>query len=213
MNYTNDIWTQNFVPDYDQYGQTVVDNDFLDQAHTAAVNNDLTQHAQAHVKTRPPRPDVVTSLNESAQWHGTSVCETFNDSAFVIDPIAQTSPTVRSASTLDQPVASEHINFSYAGPIPGMGLADHRSEDAICMVSRLNDTDTKAFACQFPECGGRYTRWPDFLRHYDGAHAVEKKEIWCPSTQCDRGRPFPRKDKMMDHARKVHGLYIENGQS
>lgn len=78
--------------------------------------------------------------------------------------------------------------------------------DPICLVNRLNGSDMKSFVCQMQGCSGRYNRWCDFLRHYDGTHAVVKKEIWCPSNACRRKKAFPRKDKMKDHARKIHGF-------
>jgi hypothetical protein len=51
------------------------------------------------------------------------------------------------------------------------------------------------------------------LRHYDGLHAVNKKEFWCPVPGCERRKSFPRKDKMMDHARKVQGVSVNECQA
>jgi hypothetical protein len=84
----------------------------------------------------------------------------------------------------------------------------------LCSVYRLDGTDTMTFHCQVPGCSNHFARWPDFLRHYNGAHAIVKKVYWCPSVGCIRSQgpgnvPFPRKDKMLDHARQVHG-YASN---
>lgn len=88
-----------------------------------------------------------------------------------------------------------------------------RNTEAICLVYRQTGTDAKYFACGFPGCDRHYSRWPDFLRHYDGLHAVNKKEFWCPVPGCERRKSFPRKDKMMDHARKVQGVSVNECQA
>lgn len=80
----------------------------------------------------------------------------------------------------------------------------------ICWISCVDGSDKMVFKCRMDECSGTYARWADFKRHYDGAHAVERPEYWCPDPHCERsqefgGAPFPRKDKMMDHAQSVHG--------
>lgn len=81
----------------------------------------------------------------------------------------------------------------------------------VCWINCVDDSDRMIFECRVDGCGGTYARWADFRRHYDGAHAVQRPEYWCPEALCERsqefgGAPFPRRDKMMDHAQSVHGL-------
>jgi hypothetical protein len=82
----------------------------------------------------------------------------------------------------------------------------------ICSVSCLSGTDDMFFECKMHRCRRRYSRWPDFMRHYNGSHAIKKKTFWCPLADCPRNKatgdkPFPRKDKVMDHVRQAHGLH------
>ncbi|KAF2125840.1 hypothetical protein P153DRAFT_94865 [Dothidotthia symphoricarpi CBS 119687] len=82
----------------------------------------------------------------------------------------------------------------------------------IATVYSPGSSSTAVFSCQSPGCAGRtFSRWPDFKRHYDGAHALEKTIYWCHVSECERSEadgksPFPRKDKMKDHVRKVHSM-------
>jgi len=82
----------------------------------------------------------------------------------------------------------------------------------ICAIKPTANPKVFVFRCTDLFCYDRtFTRWPDFLRHYNGAHAAEKTLFWCPISCCDRSegennRPFPRKDRMMDHALKIHGI-------
>ncbi|KAH4184565.1 hypothetical protein HBI81_242760 [Parastagonospora nodorum] len=74
------------------------------------------------------------------------------------------------------------------------------------------DTDTYTFQCRSSTCHDRtFSRWPDFTRHYNGAHATTPTVYWCDVEGCPRGkaarnRPFPRKDKLNDHAKSIHGV-------
>lgn len=75
------------------------------------------------------------------------------------------------------------------------------------------DLETLVFKCSMPECDGTtFKRWFELKRHYNGAHAEEGEVHWCGVVGCQRneadGRPFPRKDKLKDHLRKVHGLNL-----
>jgi uncharacterized C2H2 Zn-finger protein len=91
------------------------------------------------------------------------------------------------------------------------------SMHTICLIDRLDDSDNMVFRCRISGCHGTFGRWPDFMRHYNGAHAVEKKVYWCPSGGCMRSEagnnPFPRKDKMMDHVRQAHGILLGRGRA
>jgi hypothetical protein len=73
--------------------------------------------------------------------------------------------------------------------------------------------DRKLVECGFPECDRTFSRLPDLKRHYNGTHASEPTLFWCPIAGCDRSagnRPFPRKDKMTEHARTKHNLFHSN---
>ncbi|KAH7082255.1 hypothetical protein FB567DRAFT_630661 [Paraphoma chrysanthemicola] len=86
----------------------------------------------------------------------------------------------------------------------------------ICAVQNTDNPRVFVFRCTAPRCRRRiFSRWYDFNRHYNGTHAVEKTVFWCPVAGCVRGedeghRSFPRRDKMMDHALKIHGLDERN---
>ncbi|KAH7082261.1 hypothetical protein FB567DRAFT_102971 [Paraphoma chrysanthemicola] len=79
-------------------------------------------------------------------------------------------------------------------------------------IQLCTETRGLVFRCVHPRCRVRPFRRPyEFERHYSNIHAAVKKEFWCPGPGCSRGngkRPFTRKDRMMDHARKVHGIEI-----
>ncbi|KAF2824762.1 hypothetical protein CC86DRAFT_258502, partial [Ophiobolus disseminans] len=78
-----------------------------------------------------------------------------------------------------------------------------------CMYS-TDDPSTHIFQCGSPTCRKKtYTRWYDFKRHYNGAHAMERPMYWCDFEGCPRGeevggRPFPRKDKLNSHVQSMH---------
>jgi len=73
------------------------------------------------------------------------------------------------------------------------------------------------FVCSEPQCYGRtFGRRQELVRHYNGAHAPPDagNMFWCAVPGCDRGvRPFPRKDKLNDHVRKVHMSMVEAASS
>ena len=95
--------------------------------------------------------------------------------------------------------------------------ATQSSTSNVCAVRITGNPQVFRFHCTFPRCRRRtFSRWYDFNRHYNGAHATEKTVFWCPAGDCNRSersnnRPFPRKDKMMSHALKMHG--IEEGNT
>ena len=81
------------------------------------------------------------------------------------------------------------------------------------------DLKTIAFRCSAPACnGGTFSRWHELKRHFNGSHTIQGvgEEFWREIPQCERnkcgGRPFPRKDKLIDHVRKVH-VFLEGGVS
>jgi hypothetical protein len=84
------------------------------------------------------------------------------------------------------------------------------SASSVCTVHPTPDARIFVFRCTFPRCRAKtFSRWADFYRHYNGAHASEKTVFWCPVSDCSRSeggrnRGFPRKDKMMVHVEKMH---------
>ncbi|KAF2824778.1 hypothetical protein CC86DRAFT_266303, partial [Ophiobolus disseminans] len=66
------------------------------------------------------------------------------------------------------------------------------------------------FKCLEQRCSRKtFNRQAELRRHYDTTHAPRKPEYWCRVASCQRshangGYPFPRRDKLRDHMRKVH---------
>lgn len=90
--------------------------------------------------------------------------------------------------------------------------SNYPAEQIVCQIN-CTDGDTMGFECRVSGCNRRFSRWPDFKRHYDGAHAVRRPEYWCPESLCGRSQmfgnaPFPRKDKLIDHAFRQHGISL-----
>jgi hypothetical protein len=87
-------------------------------------------------------------------------------------------------------------------------LSATRAGTQIASVYSTNDPDNHILRCENPACRNKtYARWPDFKRHYIGAHTTHAPEFWCTVPGCDRGiggRPFPRRDKLKDHVGAVH---------
>jgi hypothetical protein len=84
------------------------------------------------------------------------------------------------------------------------------SRPTIASITSTDQADVYVFECSATNCHKTFGRWYDFKRHYDGAHSSEGPEHWCTVGGCDRskavgGRPFPRKDKLNDHVKKMHG--------
>ncbi|KAH4112882.1 hypothetical protein HBI46_158950 [Parastagonospora nodorum] len=73
-------------------------------------------------------------------------------------------------------------------------------------------SDVLTFRCHHANCHDQeFSRWPDYKRHYNGAHATIPTIYWCDVEECPRSkapgnRPFPRKDKLNDHAKSIHGV-------
>ena len=61
------------------------------------------------------------------------------------------------------------------------------------------------YACNAPDCGHVSKRWLDLRRH-SRTHCVRSPQFPCNEVGCSRGGDsgFHRKDKLMDHQRKVH---------
>jgi hypothetical protein len=134
-----------------------------------------------------------------------------------LDNIKTNSWTHRTGLAASAPLAQEHITtFTDKEVSLSTTSTSHGSFDephnlgTICSVFRRVGSDDMLFRCLVSECHRNYSRWHDFLRHYNGAHAVEKKTFWCPKDGCARSRTggsysFPRKDKLKDHLRQAHG--------
>jgi hypothetical protein len=83
---------------------------------------------------------------------------------------------------------------------------------SIASVYSTDEVDTYTFQCDDPACKKQtFSRWYDFRRHFNGAHAAAPTVYWCDVEGCPRSRavgdrPFPRKDKLGDHVEAVHDV-------
>ncbi|KAH7070564.1 hypothetical protein BKA63DRAFT_80042 [Paraphoma chrysanthemicola] len=116
--------------------------------------------------------------------------------------------------------ASECNNSTITGTSSAPNVSPTRPSSHPSTVGHIQfctETRSLVFRCVHPRCRDRPFRRPfEFERHYNSIHAAVKTIFWCPSAGCNRGtgkRPFPRKDKMMDHARKVHGIEVGNKEN
>lgn len=80
--------------------------------------------------------------------------------------------------------------------------------ETIRSIEHRIGSDQMQYRCRFAGCEGTFGRLPDFTRHYDGRHAYKGPKFWCPVLDYPRseengGKPFPRKDKMMEHVQKM----------
>ncbi|KAH7070566.1 hypothetical protein BKA63DRAFT_555667 [Paraphoma chrysanthemicola] len=131
-------------------------------------------------------------------------------------PVAQSSSTARPVHNLRPLRLKARHSHMPSRPdssiCPPSSSSSSSSSSDVCTVRATNNPRVFVFRCSLPRCRRRtFGRWCDFDRHYNGAHAAVKTVFWCPVADCPRNedegtRPFPRKDKMMDHARKVHGI-------
>jgi hypothetical protein len=90
-----------------------------------------------------------------------------------------------------------------------------QSEGAsIGLVHKPRNGGPLLYECDQLGCNGlRFARATDLRRHHDGKHEENKPEYFCPDVTCDRSyhnsNPFPRKDKMMEHARNMHEDFMK----
>jgi hypothetical protein len=67
--------------------------------------------------------------------------------------------------------------------------------------------------CNQSSCSGlTFKRIQELNRHKKALHSRHAVRFWCPVKECKRskmggggGKPFPRKDKMADHCKRMHG--------
>ncbi|CAO2653195.1 Nn.00g026060.m01.CDS01 [Neocucurbitaria sp. VM-36] len=115
-----------------------------------------------------------------------------------------TTMDVSPSAALDPPVSTEFH--------PTKSSAMERSSIKIGTMYGTASLDAFVFKCSIPECADKtFRRWYELKRHYNGAHTAEGEgeAFWCEVVGCVRsalacGRPFPRKDKLHDHMRKIH---------
>lgn len=167
---------------------------------------------------------VLSNVNQANEWEKTSSSLTWTSfsTSYGSHPL-QSLPEHLLQQPLPEPpgahmlLAGSRPAFDReATPNPALSLQQgypmQLTDYHICSVEATADPKVFVFRCNDLYCYGRtYTRWPDFQRHYNGAHALEKTVFWCPVSTCNRSegdnnRPFPRKDRMMDHAAKVHSM-------
>jgi uncharacterized C2H2 Zn-finger protein len=131
--------------------------------------------------------------------------------------IARTYQDVPSTSHT-QELSQTSLHYPSTGiPSPLPSISHSPSASNVCTVQPTPDSRVFVFRCTFSRCRAKtFGRWADFHRHYNGAHAFEKTVFWCPVEQCSRSeggghRGFPRKDKMMVHVEKMHGVKDRDG--
>jgi len=124
----------------------------------------------------------------------------------------QTSMSVLSHDFL----ASPHPFCSSSQPAP-LFPPNAPTINTLGTIEGTNNLGMLVFRCSMPSCiDETFNRWQDFTRHYNGAHVAEDAgdRFWCQVPDCERAvRPFPRKDKLNDHVRKMHMSVIESGSS
>jgi hypothetical protein len=115
-----------------------------------------------------------------------------------------------SASTANSSSPQTNINNTPSLPSPPTLPLQPPATSNICTIYSTQGSNTFTFHCTSSRCRNKtFTRWYDFNRHFNGAHAAKTTIYWCPVAECIRSeevgtRGFPRKDKMMDHVGKVH---------
>ncbi|KAF2029278.1 hypothetical protein EK21DRAFT_113013 [Setomelanomma holmii] len=90
------------------------------------------------------------------------------------------------------------------------------SSSFIVSAHRSSNSSGYVFHCNNSRCrGATFNRWYDFERHNDAYHKGTSA-LWCPEFGCERSKgfeekPFPksRKDKLMEHVRKIHEVEYE----
>ena len=201
----------------------------LSQDNATTLDSNV-HHAQAPCGSSSLWPDTPGVMAHAAQAVQEARPEAYNHAADVaapyhwfvpliayLDNTRTNSWTYRTDLAAPAPLAQEHVTtFTHEEVSQSTASTSHGlfnepyNLGKICSVFRRVSSDDMSFRCLVSECHGSYSRWPDFLRHYYGAHAVEKKAFWCPKDGCARNRaggnnPFPRKDKLKDHLRHAHG--------
>jgi hypothetical protein len=78
-------------------------------------------------------------------------------------------------------------------------------------------TRHREIKCNQSSCSGvTFKRIQELKRHKKTLHSRHAARFWCPVKGCKRskmggggggggGKPFPRKDKMADHFKRMHG--------
>ncbi|KAL0262540.1 hypothetical protein SLS55_001508 [Diplodia seriata] len=96
------------------------------------------------------------------------------------------------------PAAYQPIGYQNALAQPGLEVLEHTQLTASWEM-RNNKYFCLHAGCRNPS----FKRLGDLERHQNNVH-TQTKFFWCRYDGCDRGRPFPRKDKRNEHERKVH---------
>jgi hypothetical protein len=138
-------------------------------------------------------------------WFGHEHTSGVNDHTLIANPIT---PDVRPSELLSL------FNDDAESWMPLLTNPPRIINDMIVSVNRANTSPTGyLFKCCVPDCNDQtFNRWADFERHDNTFHQVRPK-LWCPFPQCKRsetvgnkGYPVARKDKLMEHVRKMHGV-------
>ncbi|KKY22832.1 putative c2h2 finger domain-containing protein [Diplodia seriata] len=116
-----------------------------------------------------------------------------------------------------QPIGYQNTLAQAGGAITGAGMNESMerilpSAEIPPRLEVLEHTQLTAswemrnnkYFCRHAGCRNpSFKRLGDIERHQNNVH-TQTKFFWCRYDGCDRGRPFPRKDKRNEHERKVH---------
>jgi hypothetical protein len=152
-----------------------------------------------HTTRREDQADTHASydpqLNDSSTaWNQNQILRGF-DAPLATPTLAP--PTSQSASTAATPVPSHN------SPEPSLPPTT---------IGYIQSEDDYVFRCSRPACRKkRFGRWADLKRHFGTFHDATGNELWCPVSTCTRSRAFgdkpfckTRKDKLMEHIRRMH---------
>lgn len=145
---------------------------------------------------RPLSPHYASSLHHThAQVPSHNICSTWSGSNSYQAPLG-----------IHTMIPTAHVLSSPYQSAPKIDVSH-----AICSVYSMGHPDACLFRCHDSKCQDKtFSRWYDFKRHYNGAHATTPIVYWCEVEGCVRSkavgnRPFPRKDKLDNHVEKMHG--------
>ncbi|KAF2821707.1 hypothetical protein CC86DRAFT_386092 [Ophiobolus disseminans] len=181
------------------YSTSLEEQWLLDRAPAGKQPEEAAATDQGGSKKKPPKDitafyDVTMSLDmrslqdeEMASYHSSK----------------SSTPSVAS-SWLDDPprYLSDARGSSNLYTIDPTSLSAHSGAHGETRAVETSRPRRRAVECS--KCSKTFGRSVDLRRHMLSRHE-ELLQFWCKVPHCTRGgRPFPRKDKLADHVRKVH---------
>lgn len=148
------------------------------------------------------------SSQATRDWQGSSADSRPGHNSWVAQNANRVSPPPLTIPTTDTEYAGKQS--STHSP-----TTDNTSTHVRTCIGTINTTDNPkrfAFECIDTGCGSRsFGRIHNLARHYQADHAAERPAFWCTVSGCNRsrggsGQPFKRKDGMIDHRRRIHGI-------